>query len=92
MPDGKQVYSRFYDPCVLRVCLPTFTPIEISHFFGPLSRFAIEDEKPETLLGFVRRDTGMKSNIVRLAPAEPPPVGAAAASPLEKTQPPMTLW
>jgi len=33
----------------------------------------------------------MKSNIVPLAPSKTPPVGAAAASPLEKTQPPMNL-
>jgi hypothetical protein len=79
LPDGKQVYFRFYDPRVLRVYLPTCTPEEIAYFFGPVSRFAIEDEKPETLLEFVRRETGMKSNILQLAPSEPPAVGAAAA-------------
>jgi hypothetical protein len=91
MPDGNQVYFRFYDPRVLRVYLPTCTPEEIAYFYGPVSRFATENEKPETLLEFVRRQTGMKSNIVPLAPSKTPPVGAAAASPLEKTQPPMNL-
>jgi len=76
---------------VLRVYLPTCTPEEIAYFYGPVSRFATENEKPETLLEFVRRQTGMKSNIVPLAPSKTPPVGAAAASPLEKTQPPMNL-
>ena len=71
MPDGKQVYFRFYDPRVLRVYLPTCTPEEIGYFFGPVSRFATEDEKPETLLEFVRRETGMKSNIGHLAPSAP---------------------
>jgi hypothetical protein len=91
MPGGKRVYSRFYDPRVLRVYLPTCTPIEISQFFGQLSRFATENEKPETLLEFVRRRTGTSSNVLQLARFETPQVGAAAASSLEKTQPPGTL-
>jgi hypothetical protein len=79
MPDGDQVYFRFYDPRVLRVYLPTCTPEEIGYFFGPVSRFAAEDEKPETLLEFVRQETGMKSHIRRLAPSETPAGGGAAA-------------
>ncbi len=79
MPDGGQVYFRFYDPRVLRVYLPMCTPEEIYQFFGPVGRFAAEDEKPESLLEFVRQETGMKSHIRRLAPSETPAVGAAAA-------------
>jgi len=91
MPDGGQVYFRFYDPRVLRVYLPTCTPEEIYQFFGPVWRFAAEDEKPESLLEFVRQETGMKSHIRRLAPSETPAGGGAAASSVEKTQPPVTL-
>ena len=91
MPDGDQVYFRFYDPRVLRVYLPTCTPKETDEFFGPVSRFAAEDEKPESLLEFVRQETGMKSYIWHLAPSETPAAGAAAASSLEKTQPPAAL-
>jgi hypothetical protein len=90
MPDGKQVYFRFYDPRVLRVYLPTCTPEEIHQFFGPVWRFATEDEKPGTLLEFVRQGTEMKSNIWHLAPAGPPAVGAAAVSSPDKTQPLVT--
>ena len=70
MPDGKQVYFRFYDPRVLRVYLPTCTPEEIGQFFGPVWRFATENEKPQELLEFVRHGTGMNSNIWHLAASE----------------------
>lgn len=86
MPDGDQVYFRFYDPRVLRVYLPTCTPEEINYFFGPIWRFAAEDEKPESLLEFVRQGTEMKSNIWHLAPSGPPAAGAAAAISPDKTQ------
>jgi pSer/pThr/pTyr-binding forkhead associated (FHA) protein len=78
MPDGKQVYFRFYDPRVLRVYLPTCTREEIYQFFGPVWRFATEDEKPGDLLEFVRQGAGMKANIWHLAPAAPDSGGAKA--------------
>ncbi len=34
LPDGKQVYFRFYDPRVLRTYLPTCTPEETNQFFN----------------------------------------------------------
>ena len=36
LPDGKQVYFRYYDPRVLRVFLPTCNPDETNRFFGPI--------------------------------------------------------
>jgi len=51
-PDGKVVYFRYYDPRVLRLYLPTCTPEEVSGFFGPVTYYLIEDEKPDTLLRF----------------------------------------
>jgi hypothetical protein len=78
MPDGKQVYFRFYDPRVLRVYLPTCTPEEIYQFFGPVWRFATEGEKPGDLLEFVRQGAGMKANIWHLAPAASDGGGAKA--------------
>ena len=81
MPEGTQAYFRFYDPRVLRVYLPTCTPEEINYFFGPIWRFAAEAEKPEDMLEFVRRESGMYSNIWHLKPAERPEEAAAAASP-----------
>jgi hypothetical protein len=53
LPDGKQVYFRYYDPRVLRVFLPTCNADETKQFFGPIQYYLMEDEKPETLLRFV---------------------------------------
>jgi len=86
LPDGGQVYFRFYDPRVLRVYLPTCTPEEINYFFGPVWRLATEAEKPQDMLEFVRREAGMISNIWHLAPAEKPSGEPAAPSP-DSTQP-----
>jgi len=44
LPDGRNVYFRFYDPRVLRVYLPTCTPEELTAIFGPIDRFLMEDE------------------------------------------------
>jgi pSer/pThr/pTyr-binding forkhead associated (FHA) protein len=52
MPDGKQVYFRFYDPRVLRAYLPTCLPVEIEQFFGPVKHYITEDINPNSLLQF----------------------------------------
>ncbi|HEY3820073.1 MAG TPA: DUF4123 domain-containing protein [Polyangiaceae bacterium] len=41
--DGKTMVFRYYDPRVLRVYLPTCTEAELTTFFGPVSRFVLED-------------------------------------------------
>jgi hypothetical protein len=41
--DGKTMVFRYYDPRVLRVYLPTCTDAELATFFGPVSRFVLED-------------------------------------------------
>jgi len=43
LPDGRNVYFRFYDPRVLRVYLPTCTEDEAEKLFGPVDRFLMED-------------------------------------------------
>jgi len=52
MPDGKQVYFRFYDPRVLRVYLPTCTAAETEVFFGPIQNCLVEDEIPRQMFRF----------------------------------------
>jgi hypothetical protein len=41
--EGRKLYFRFYDPRVLRVFLPSCTPEEAKEFFGPISRFFLEE-------------------------------------------------
>jgi hypothetical protein len=50
LPDGRNVYFRFYDPRVLRVYLPTCSPEEREMLFGPVERFLMEGaDAAETL-------------------------------------------
>jgi len=74
LPDGKQVYFRFYDPRVLRTYLPTCTAEEANQFFGPIKKYLIEDEKPVKLLQFVNQGRGPVRSAIPLAPEVPSPV------------------
>ena len=58
LPNGKQVYFRFYDPTVLRLFLPTCLPKEIEEFFGPVKQFLMEAEDPGIALHFARGPKG----------------------------------
>jgi Domain of unknown function (DUF4123)/FHA domain len=69
LPDGKQVYFRFYDPRVLRVFLPTCTAEETNQFFGPIKNYVCEDEKPDRALQFVNTGNGADKKVVDLAGA-----------------------
>ena len=68
LPDGKQVYFRFYDPRVLRVFLPTCTADEVNQFFGPIKQYLMEDEKPDKLLQFGNTGHGADKKVVELSP------------------------
>jgi hypothetical protein len=52
MPDGMELFSRFYDPRFFRVFLETCTAAEAEKFFGPITAYFMEDERPEILLQF----------------------------------------
>jgi len=83
LPEGKQVYFRFYDPRVMRVFLPTCTPEETNYFFGPIQNYLAEDEKPEGLLHFSNKGRGAVKTIVKLspdAPATAPQTGTAVSA------------
>ena len=73
LPDGKQVYFRYYDPRVLRVFLPTCNPDETNHFFGPIQYYLAEGDNPEVLLRFVNRGSGTDSITIDLTHPERPP-------------------
>jgi hypothetical protein len=61
------LYFRYYDPRVLRVFLPTCTEAETVEFFGPITRFLVEDEAPGKFLQFVPRQGGVARQQVVLA-------------------------
>lgn len=58
LPEGREVYFRYYDPRVLRLFLPTCTPEEINTFFGPVACFLMEAEEPDILLQFMNHGQG----------------------------------
>lgn len=67
LPDGKQVYFRYYDPRVLRLFLPTCLPDETTQFFGPVKQFLMEAEDPATALHFTRGPKGAAQKELHLA-------------------------
>ena len=69
LPDGQQVYFRYYDPRVLRLFLPTCLPEEINQFFGPVKQFLVESEDPKLALHFTRTTKGADTKEFLLAPA-----------------------
>ena len=73
LPDGKQVYFRFYDPRVLRLFLPICLPEQFNEFFGPVKYYLAEDEKPEGLLRYSNKGLGVGVRQFLLAPPEPQP-------------------
>lgn len=58
MPDGMELFSRFYDPVFFRTFLETCTAAEAEKFFGPINSYLMEDERPEILLEFRRGKNG----------------------------------
>jgi len=69
LPDGTQVYFRYYDPRVLRLFLPTCLPEETTQFFGPVKHFLMEAEASNLALHFTRGPKGPTQKELHLAPA-----------------------
>lgn len=67
LPDGTQVYFRYYDPRVLRLFLPTCLPEEVSQFFGPVKQFLMEAEDSKVALHFTRGPKGAAHKELLLA-------------------------
>jgi len=67
LPDGSQVYFRYYDPRVLRLFLPTCFPEETTQFFGPVKHFLMEAEDPKLALHFTRSIKGTDKKELHLA-------------------------
>jgi len=65
--EGSTLLFRYYDPRVLRLYLPTCTSLELARFFGPILRFLVEDQSPESLLHFSPQGQGLRVDVVSLA-------------------------
>jgi hypothetical protein len=65
---GKKLVFRFYDPRVLRAYLPTCTPAEAEHFFGPVSVLMAENEGGDGVLAYRIRAGGVRADEMVLVP------------------------
>jgi hypothetical protein len=74
IPDGREVYFRYYDPRVLRVFLPTCTPTESAEFFGPIRSYLLEAKEKSRLLKFGHGPQGISQEII---PVSLPELSAA---------------
>ena len=72
MPDGKNVYFRFYDPRVLRVYLPTCNAAELETIFGPVERYVMESVDGTDAVAFRHTAEGLiESRIGELLGRDP---------------------
>lgn len=85
LPDGEQVYFRFYDPRVMRIYLPTCVAAEADQFFGPITRYIMEGEKPDQLWEFTTMGRGAEKRVLSLS--QPAPGGAKAMSANARQEP-----
>jgi len=60
LPDGVELFSRFYDPRFFRAFLETCTAAEADKFFGPISSYLMEAARPEILLQFTWTTRGVE--------------------------------
>ncbi len=66
LPEGKQVYFRFYDPRVLRVYLPTCTAEETRTFLGPVKCYLMDGEESREAWFFRVGSRGTEKTVVGL--------------------------
>jgi hypothetical protein len=65
---GGMLLFRYYDPRVLRVYLPTCWEDELKTVYGPIERFWMEDESPETMLEFRPERGQLRRKAIPLSP------------------------
>ena len=63
---GEGLFFRFYDPRVFRVYLPTCNAEELKILFGPVDRYLVEAEEPDTLLEYRRSGPELVEEVVAL--------------------------
>jgi hypothetical protein len=59
----RELYFRFYDPRVLRVFLPTCTPMQAKALFEGIGTYLVEGEDTTSLIRFVREEAGTRREV-----------------------------
>jgi hypothetical protein len=66
--DGREFFFRFYDPAFLRHTLRAPAGQDVLRFFGPVSSFLVEAERPDILLQFTRTGGSVEATNLPLLP------------------------
>jgi hypothetical protein len=69
LPDQRTVLFRYYDPRVLRNFLPVCNASELATFYGPVQKFIVEGETPESGIKFSLAGTALKPEPFQLKKA-----------------------
>jgi len=69
LPDQRTVLFRYYDPRVLRNFLPVCNATELATFFGPVQKFVVEGETPESVIKFSVAGAALKPETFQLKKA-----------------------
>ncbi len=69
LPDQSTVLFRYYDPRVLRNFLPVCNAAELATFFGPVQKFVVEGESPDTGIKFSLAGSALKPEPFQLKKA-----------------------
>lgn len=69
LPDQRTVLFRYYDPRVLRNFLPVCNPTELAAFFGPVQKFVVEGETPESGIRFSLAGASLKPETFQIKKA-----------------------
>ncbi|MDP9113652.1 MAG: FHA domain-containing protein [Acidobacteriota bacterium] len=64
--NGQAVTFRFWDPRVLRAIVPAMTAAEAAGFFGLISRFVVEGDKPGMAVEFAPGAGGIQQQVLVL--------------------------
>ena len=68
LPDGVELFSRFYDPRFFRTFLESCTAAEAESYFRPVTSYFLEDERSEILLEFTRTSSAVEKKGHLLSP------------------------
>jgi hypothetical protein len=69
LPDQRTVLFRYYDPRVLRNFLPVCNAAELATFYGPVQKYIVEGETPESGIKFSLAGAALKPEPFQLKKA-----------------------
>lgn len=75
---GSEQYFRFYDPRVLKIFLPTCDKEQLTDFFGPVEKFIVEGDNPDSAIDFSFENAALQQHRFNTAEILGKPADAVA--------------